>query len=134
MARSKSRIARWNEWSANITMNVDELETLLGDDEGVDHGEVKTALDIIDEGFNGLRELVDEYIEWRDNMPESLQEGATADMINELETLELDCEIPSPDDDGKYNVHDIHDIDVDWYRGMVEDAEGADLPRGFGRD
>jgi hypothetical protein len=53
-----------------------------------------------------LGNLLDEYEAWREAMPEALREGATGERIDEL--LEL--------------------------RELVEVLEGAELPRGFGRD
>jgi len=53
-----------------------------------------------------LSELLDDYESWRDNLPESLAESATAERIDEV--LEL--------------------------RELVEQLEAAELPRGFGRD
>jgi hypothetical protein len=53
-----------------------------------------------------LAGLLDEYEQWRDNLPESLTEGSTAQRIEEL--LEL--------------------------RDLVDQLQNAELPRGFGRD
>jgi len=53
-----------------------------------------------------LGNLLDEYEAWREAMPEALREGATGERIDEL--LEL--------------------------RGLVEQLDEAELPRGFGRD
>jgi len=52
-----------------------------------------------------LSDLLDDYEAWRDNLPESLAESATAERIDELEL-----------------------------RDLVEQLEAAELPRGFGRD
>ena len=62
----------------------------------------------------GLRELVDvqsEYQDWLDNLPENLQSSALGEKLTAVTELDLQ------------NALDV-----------VEEAEGADLPKGFGRD
>jgi hypothetical protein len=61
-----------------------------------------------------LEELVDiqvEYQEWYDGMPENLQQSATGEMLEEITNLDLESALDS-----------------------ANEAEGTDLPRGFGRD
>jgi hypothetical protein len=61
-----------------------------------------------------LEELVDlqgEYQEWRDNMPDNLDGSPTA------EKLDAVCE-----------------LDLEGAKSTIEEANGLDLPRGFGQD
>jgi hypothetical protein len=58
-----------------------------------------------------LKELQDEYQEWMDNLPENLQNSPVAERLQEV------C-----------------DLDVDGAQDMIGEAEGIDLPQGFGRD
>lgn len=58
-----------------------------------------------------LVELQSEYQEWLDGLPENLQSGALADKLQSV------C-----------------DLDLESAKQSVEEAEGIDLPRGFGRD
>lgn len=63
---------------------------------------------------NGLEDLValkEEYEEWKDNLPENLQQSPVA------EKLEAVC-----------------DLDFDSAIEVIDEAEGVDLPLGFGRD
>jgi hypothetical protein len=53
-----------------------------------------------------LADLLDQFQEWRDNLPSSLANSATAEALDAV--LEL--------------------------RGYVEELEAAELPKGFGRD
>jgi hypothetical protein len=53
-----------------------------------------------------LADMLDQFQEWRDNLPSSLQDGATAEALDVV--LEL--------------------------RGHVEDLQAVELPKGFGRD
>jgi DNA-binding Lrp family transcriptional regulator len=63
------------------------------------------------EALRELREIQIEYDEWRDRLPENLQGSSLA------EKLDVVCE-----------------IDIEGALALVEEFEGLDLPRGFGRD
>lgn len=65
------------------------------------------ALDAISD-LEGLKE---EYEEWKDNLPDSLQQSPVG------EKLDAVC-----------------DLDLDSARSAIEEAEGTDLPLGFGKD
>jgi hypothetical protein len=70
--------------------------------------------DAAGQAFSALEELKDiqfEYEEWRDNLPENLQQSAVG------EKLETVCQ-----------------IDLESAMSAVQEAEDADLPLGFGRD
>lgn len=58
-----------------------------------------------------LKDIQSEFQEWRDNLPENLQGSPLG------EKLDTVCE-----------------IDLDLALDAAQDAEDADLPRGFGRD
>lgn len=58
-----------------------------------------------------LQEIKQEFEDWKDNLPENLQQSALG------EKLETVC-----------------DIDLDSALEAVQEAENADLPMGFGRD
>lgn len=63
---------------------------------------------------NAIETLIDlrsEYEAWRDNLPENLQQSALG------EKLEAVC-----------------DLDLDDALSTIQEAEGLDLPRGFGKD
>lgn len=87
---------------------------------------VDTAQEIIDrieDDHSGLRdamsELADlksEYEDWRGNLPENLENSALASKLDAV--IEMDFE-----------VDDFEDIKTE-----IEDAAGADLPLGYGRD
>lgn len=58
-----------------------------------------------------LREVQEEYEEWRDNLPEGLQNGPTGEKLDEV------CE-----------------LDIESAIEVVDEAKEVDLPLGFGRD
>jgi hypothetical protein len=64
-----------------------------------------------------LEDIKSEYQDWYDNMPEGLQDGPTGEKLCEI--TELDFE---------------PDLDLDSVEEVIDAAENAELPRGFGRD
>ena len=63
-------------------------------------------------GLEELTELREEYEEWRDGLPESLQECATAEKLDEV----VDASF-------------FDDVEL-----AISEAEAIELPLGFGRD
>lgn len=70
----------------------------------------------LDDAIGTLSELRGEFEEWRDNMPESLQGGATYEKLDAVCDLDIDRD----------QVMDA----LDW----LDEADGLELPLGFGRD
>lgn len=104
MARQQSRTDRWMEAAGNARAAYDAI---------VESSELSTALD-------ALREVQGEYEEWRDNLPENLQQSALGEKLEAVLDIEL------PEDISEYSLSDIEQA--------IDQAEGIDLPLGFGRD
>ncbi len=82
---------------------------------------IAQAKEVIDEArsaIEAVKEVQEEYQEWLDNLPESL---ATAPVGEKLQAV---CDI---DLDGAGGS-------LDEAEAVLDEAEGADLPLGFGRD
>jgi hypothetical protein len=62
-------------------------------------------------GLEDLKALQEEYSEWKDNLPENLQSSPVAEKLEGVCGLDLDSAIDT-----------------------IGEAEGLDLPMGFGRD
>lgn len=85
------------------------------------------VIDKADELAEALTELYDiqqEYQEWRDNLPESMENSATAEKLDAVLELSLD------------NSGCGDDVLNDWdsISSAIDEAEAVDLPLGFGRD
>jgi hypothetical protein len=65
----------------------------------------------LQDGLSELADLKEEYSEWKENLPESLQESPVGEKLSAIE-----------------------DLDIDTLQGYVDDLDGADLPLGFGKD
>lgn len=71
-----------------------------------------TAKNDLLEAFEELRDIQSEYQDWLDNLPENLQNSALG------EKLQTVCDL------------DLEDPDID----VIDEAESAELPQGYGRD
>jgi hypothetical protein len=87
--------------------------------------DARTALEAIsaaktdlEAAFSTLLDLQGEYESWRDNLPESLTSSPVAEKLDAVMQLDLE-----PDID-----------DTSACESALDEAEGADLPRGFGND
>lgn len=69
------------------------------------------ACDAAMSALEDLRSVQEEYEEWKDNLPENLQQSALGEKLDSV------CE-----------------IDIEGAKDSVEEAQNADLPQGFGRD
>ncbi len=74
----------------------------------------RQALSVVEGAFDDLRELQEEYQEWRDNLPEGLDQSPVAEKLDAMANLDFDLE---------GNIG-----------GTLDEAETAELPLGFGRD
>ncbi len=63
------------------------------------------------EGLEDLKSLQEEYEEWKDNLPENLASSPVGEKLEEVCGLDLESAVDT-----------------------VGEAEGLDLPRGFGKD
>lgn len=105
--RPKSRIQRWQDAASNAAK-------ALGD---IDEAKARFA-----EAMEELKSVQDEYIDWKDNLPENLQQSPLGEKLEGVSNLDIE------------NAADSIESAVDEARSVVEEAEGIDLPRGFGRD
>lgn len=94
---------------------------------------VTDARDDAQEALDELKDLQSEYQDWYDNMPYQLQDGPTGEKLTEITNLDLEW-----DPDLEFQVPEMPDVDMDFdlesLENVLDEAEGADLPLGFGRD
>jgi len=73
------------------------------------------GLSMLQQGIEELEELRTEYEEWQDSLPENLQQSALGEKLEVVVGLEFDGA-------------------VDEIENVINEAESAELPLGFGRD
>jgi len=84
--------------------------------EALDH--LTNAKDDVETSVRDLAYIQAEYQEWRDNLPANLEGGVLAEKLDAVCQLELNDQ----------------EIDISQVESVIEEAEGVELPRGFGRD
>jgi hypothetical protein len=105
MAKQKSRTGRWEDAAGEARDAFDEIGA---------------AFDSLQEKIDALRDVQEEYQEWSDNLPENLEQSALGEKLQAVLDIEL------PEDVKDYAITDIEEA--------IDQAEGAELPLGFGRD
>lgn len=81
--------------------------------------DIVNAQGTLEEAFENLRDLQSEYSDWKDNLPEMSQGQPIEEKLDAVVDLDLEPDI-------EFDVTDIEFI--------LDEVEGIDLPRGFGRD
>lgn len=74
----------------------------------------RQALSEVESAFEDLKEIQEEYQEWRDNLPENLEQSPVAEKLDAVVDIELDMD--------------------SWVEDTLDEVENVDLPLGFGRD
>ena len=110
-----SRATRFTDACSEATSALDAL------DEKIE--EVKALYANVTTAFENIKEVQGEYIEWKDNLPEGLDQSAMGEKLEAIENLDLDIEF------------EFESIDaLDELRSKIDEAEQSDFPLGFGRD
>lgn len=81
--------------------------------------QLSTAKDEWQAAVDELKEVRSEYEEWQSTIPDNMQDGVTYNKIDELLSSTEGVE---------------EEIDLSSAEKLLEMAENADLPVGFGRD
>lgn len=107
MARPKSRAARWSDACGAAKTAIEAM---------------REALSKVTDACADLRSVQEEYEEWKDNLPENLQQSALGEKLEEVCGIDIE------------NLAGELEAALDEAEGKIDEAEGADLPQGFGRD
>lgn len=102
--KTASRADRWND-------AVEEAKNKLAD--------LADAFEGVVNALSDLKDIQQEYADWYDNMPDALTNSPTGEKLAAL--LEIELEL-----DSSASVEELQEA--------VDNAEGADLPLGWGRD
>jgi DNA repair exonuclease SbcCD ATPase subunit len=105
--RTKSRSKRWGEAASNALSAIEKLSI---------------HVDSLESALGDLRSVQEEYEEWKDNLPENLASSALGEKLEAVTSLEIE--------DAAQKIRDA----IDEVQCQIEEADGAELPQGFGRD
>jgi hypothetical protein len=140
MAKNLSRPKRWQKAVNDGLDAANQLIQQCDEFEGLKKEEVKEwaeGVNTLVESLNGaleeLEDLRSEYDDWLGNLPENLQQSELGSKLENISGLSFDII------DGiepKANQEDVDNfrVNVDDASCQLDEAENAELPRGFGRD
>ena len=138
--KPKSRTQRWNDAASRAVSALQELETTQqSEPEDRDLSAWgQTAADA-ESALSDLNDVKEEYQNWLDNLPENLQSSNLADKLQTVCDIDIDSALDVAQeaaamDEAKLKAPELEDLDVTGAISTAEEAEGADLPLGFGRD
>jgi len=127
--RRPSRASRWESAVSDARQAIEEMQSAAGN---LDLDGINTASNNLSTAMQDLADVRDEYQEWYDNMPENLRYNSPAG-----EKLETICNLDITDEidlDIEQVVQDAIDEATQDIVNVLDEAEGAELPQGFGRD
>jgi len=107
MPKQKSRSARWFEAAGIAREKFDAIDAMAND---------------LAEALADLESIRAEYEDWFDNLPENLQDSPVGTKLAEISQLDIENLANEPLE----NWVDVGEL--------IDAAENADLPLGFGRD
>lgn len=107
MPKQESRPTRWYRAASEARKHFDTIDGLA---------------DELADALADLESIRAEYEDWFDNLPENLQDSPVAAKLAEISQLDIENLANEPLE----NWSDVGEL--------IDAAENADLPRGFGRD
>lgn len=137
----KNRADRWNEATAAARVAFDAIKEAIENAnarlEEVIQGvrdELEEAIDEhsgkLSNAMDEIRSIQEEYNEWYGNMPEGLQNSATGEKLSTIEGMDLSVEFELAD----ASASPEFESNIDEVESALDEAEGADLPMGYGKD
>jgi hypothetical protein len=115
--KKPTRADRWNEACAAARKAHTEC---VGKAQALEE-----ELEKLTAAMSDLRAVQEEFEEWQGNLPESLQSTALGEKLEAVTGIRID----------DYTATDLeHAADLFEIDSVLDEAEGADLPQGFGRD
>jgi DNA repair exonuclease SbcCD ATPase subunit len=108
--RKPKKLSRGQRWASAVS----DAQNALGEIKGA----VEEHRGALEAALEELKSIQEEYSDWESNLPENLQSSTLADKLSTVTGLDLE-----PDLD-----------DLDEVESLLSEAEGLDLPLGFGRD
>lgn len=113
--KPKSRPERWAEAVAAGQEALAQLRAQLD--------QLEPHVEAVNAALAQLEELQDEYAEWQGNLPENMSGSETMSKLEAITSLDFTS-----------SELDLSGLDVSQAAEAFDEAESADLPRGFGRD
>ena len=130
MAKQPSRSDRW---MTAVEEAKAAMERINDSAQEMDFNEIESAASDFENAIQELANVKQEYQEWYDGMPENLQGSATGEklsMICDIDVESANVDISAMQDAIRAAIEEV----VSEANEIIEEAESAELPVGFGRD
>lgn len=101
-----TRLSRGKRWAAAVAAASTALDA------------VSTAVTDLESAIDDLKDIQSEFQEWKDNLPENLQSSPLGEKLDTVCSIDLDGAT----------------VEVEHIQNVIDEADNADLPLGFGRD
>lgn len=111
MSKRQTKQQRWDEAIAVARKAADEAEEI--------QEQLTQAKQAIVDALEDLKAMAEEFGETFDNMTEGLQQTPFGQKCEAMQQMDLEGDV---------------DEDLDTLLGKIDEAEGAEIPLGFGRD
>lgn len=130
MARKQSRSDRWTN---AVSAAQGALEAITDAAQQLDMDALESAASDFESAMQDLANVKQEYEEWYENMPESLQDGPTGEKLQAIIEIDVESACIYVDDIVNAVQQAIEEVLTEATDALSE-AESAELPVGFGRD
>jgi hypothetical protein len=130
MAKRQSRADRW---TSAVSEAKAALERIQDAGQELDFAEMESAASDFENAMQALSDVKEEYQEWYDNLPESLQGSATGEKLEAVVNIDVDNASVYMDGIQEAIQAAIEEALAEAV-DVLDEAESAELPVGFGRD
>ena len=130
MAKHQSRSDRWQ---SAVSAGREALERMQEAGQELNLDELESAASDFESAMQDLADVKQEYQDWYDNMPEGLQQGATGEKLEAIANIDVENVTVCMDDIQSAIQAAVEDL-LTEASDVLDEAEGAELPMGFGRD
>lgn len=127
------RQTRSDRWQSAVSAGREALEQMQDAAQELKMDELQSAASDFENAMQDLADVKQEYQDWYDNMPEGLQQGATGEKLEAIVNIDVENVTVYADDIQSAIQTAVEELLADAV-DVLDEAENAELPVGFGRD
>jgi hypothetical protein len=128
-----ARQSRSDRWQSAVNAAREALERMRESGQELNLDELESAASDFENAMQDLADVKQEYQDWYDSMPEGLQQGATGEKLEAISYIDVENVTVCMDDIQSAIQAAVEDL-LTEASDVLDEAEDAELPVGFGRD
>jgi type VI protein secretion system component VasK len=128
-----ARQSRSDRWQSAVNAAREALERMRESGQDLNLDELESAASDFENAMQDLADVKQEYQDWYDSMPEGLQQGATGEKLEAISYIDVENVTVCMDDIQSAIQAAVEDL-LTEASDVLDEAEDAELPVGFGRD